>query len=368
LEDPVTNRLLDRIQGCLLGAQIGDAMGMPWEGMEPLAIQGHTLCAGVTGFTAPGEHSLPFLRQLKAGDTTDDWALTAANARALIRGKGDPLIKLIVDEHLRAFHRSTIGWGRTTKRAMDDIDTFLVSKGALGRDPCHLPARDPDHPNSGCGNGVAMKIAPFAIVHVLGHGSNDIFRLITEVMLHGQLTHPDPRAWVAAAGIAVMVARQLASPEEGPHAKSVIPEFGLLNEVRDLLQSFEGEIERQWGKSGDTFTGRLERILKCEANLLDASNPQLTAGDVAFILGGNGYHALESCTFAIAMALRHPTDFRSAILNTVNTGGDADTNASMVGAMVGARVGLSGIPEEWREFSPAFQESLELADRLYALK
>lgn len=364
----MTNRLLDRIQGCLLGAMIGDAMGMPWEGLEPLAIQGHTVCAGVTGFMAPGPYSIPPVRGLKAGDTTDDWALTAANARALIRGKGDILIKLIVDEHLKAFHRSAVGWGRTTKRAMDDIDTFLVSDGVLGRNPSLPPTRDPDHPNSGCGNGVAMKIAPFAIIHVLGHGSKDIFRLITEVVLHGQLTHPDPRAWVAAAGIAVMIARQLASPEEGPHATSVIPEFGLLNEVRDLLLSFEGEIDRQWGESGDAFTGRLERILGCEANLLDATNPQLTAGDVAFILGGNGYHALESCTFAIAMALRHPTDFRSAILNTVNTGGDADTNASMVGAMVGARVGLSGIPEEWRGFSPHFQEAIDLANQLYALK
>ena len=358
----MTTRLLDRIQGCLLGAMIGDAMGMPWEGMDLFGIM-NVIPLGVTGFTTPGEHSLPFLRQLKAGDTTDDWALTRANARALIRGKGDYVPKLIAEEHLAEFHRSTVGWGRTTKRAMEELEVYGLTQRALGRGPDSSAGPDPDHPKSGCGNGVAMKVAPLAIVHVLGHGAGTLDVLGQMVVRHGRLTHPDPRASIAAAGIAYLIMRALTSPNEPP--VDDWPASWQIEEVAEWLRTIEQALPAV--PPDDRFTGRLSRILDCPENLLDPSNRQITAQDLAFVLG-NGYHALESCAFAMAMALRHADDFRQAMLNTVNAGGDTDTNASMVGAMVGARVGLSGIPEEWRTFSPTFQEAVELADQLYALK
>jgi len=46
--------------------------------------------------------------------------------------------------------------------------------------------------------------------------------------------------------------------------------------------------------------------------------------------------------------LLHRPKFRDAVLDTANRGGDADTNAAIVGALVGSRVGVDGIPAEWR--------------------
>lgn len=46
--------------------------------------------------------------------------------------------------------------------------------------------------------------------------------------------------------------------------------------------------------------------------------------------------------------LLHRPVFRDAVLDAANRGGDADTNAAIVGALVGSSVGVDGIPPEWR--------------------
>jgi hypothetical protein len=45
--------------------------------------------------------------------------------------------------------------------------------------------------------------------------------------------------------------------------------------------------------------------------------------------------------------LRHPGDFRQAVEEVIALGGDADSTGAIVGGMVGATVGASGIPAEW---------------------
>jgi ADP-ribosylglycohydrolase len=62
-------------------------------------------------------------------------------------------------------------------------------------------------------------------------------------------------------------------------------------------------------------------------------------------------------------ALRYARSFEDGIAQVVREGGDADTNASVVGAMLGAKFGFAGIPKEfvdlmfvgqwlWREMTP----------------
>jgi hypothetical protein len=45
--------------------------------------------------------------------------------------------------------------------------------------------------------------------------------------------------------------------------------------------------------------------------------------------------------------LTHQNDFRSAIIDIIHCGGDTDTTAAIVGAIIGASTGLEGIPQEW---------------------
>jgi ADP-ribosylglycohydrolase len=46
--------------------------------------------------------------------------------------------------------------------------------------------------------------------------------------------------------------------------------------------------------------------------------------------------------------LKHPDDFESAILATLRAGGDSAGRASMIGAWLGAHLGINAIPKAWR--------------------
>jgi ADP-ribosylglycohydrolase len=44
-----------------------------------------------------------------------------------------------------------------------------------------------------------------------------------------------------------------------------------------------------------------------------------------------------------------PTDFETGLLKVINKGGDADTNASVAGSLLGAKFGFGAIPEKYIE-------------------
>jgi ADP-ribosylglycohydrolase len=72
------------------------------------------------------------------------------------------------------------------------------------------------------------------------------------------------------------------------------------------------------------------------------------------------YHQLPAAYYLTA---RFPHDFESAVLHAVNSGGENQARAVLVGALVGAQVGLSGIP---RRFLDGLDESETLQQ--YAMK
>ena len=45
----------------------------------------------------------------------------------------------------------------------------------------------------------------------------------------------------------------------------------------------------------------------------------------------------------------HATSYKEGILKIVLSGGDADTNAAVAGAILGAKFGICHIPEEWKD-------------------
>ena len=61
-----------------------------------------------------------------------------------------------------------------------------------------------------------------------------------------------------------------------------------------------------------------------------------------------GWTGDEAICAAMYVFLRHPTDPRAAILEAANSPGDSDSIACMVGALVGAHVGLRPFPDEWK--------------------
>lgn len=77
----------------------------------------------------------------------------------------------------------------------------------------------------------------------------------------------------------------------------------------------------------------------------------------------SGY-VFHTVPVALHAWLSHPDDFRQAVQETILCGGDTDTVAAIVGAVVGSRVGAAGIPEEWLQRLESWPRSNESVRRL----
>jgi ADP-ribosylglycohydrolase len=72
------------------------------------------------------------------------------------------------------------------------------------------------------------------------------------------------------------------------------------------------------------------------------------------------------CT-AYYLAAKFPTDFESAVLHAVNGGGQNVARASLVGALVGAMVGIEGIPQRFIDGLEHGSQILEWATQVARL-
>ena len=63
-----------------------------------------------------------------------------------------------------------------------------------------------------------------------------------------------------------------------------------------------------------------------------------------------------------------PLGFESALRQIVEGGGDTDTNGAVAGAVLGARYGVSAIPQRWLDCIPQRDRIEQLADDLLALE
>lgn len=323
---------ISKAQGALMGIAIGDALGMPVETMIHEEILKETKGLGITNFVNPLNRK-DWSVGIKAGETTDDWQLTKAVAISIIRTQGQFDILDCANEHVCEFNRSTFGWGKTTRVAIQEVkegiripgsyNPFLFSEGG------------------GCGNGVIMKIAPLAIANASLLQSQE--KLWNDVKALGELTHPDIRASVSAYAVAIIFREVF---------KNSMLEINNKKFLKRIIHAVE-EVEDLENVDPEFLSDRLKKLF----GVLD--NPNKLRQTV-----GSGFFALDTAAFAIGTFLRHPTNFKAGILEAVNAGGDTDTNASIVGGLIGANVGINAIPEEWRNFNPQFKTSLYLGKML----
>ncbi len=341
--------LVSRIQATLYGVAIGDAMGMPWEMMTHTEILEATKGSGVSGFSDPVQRKLKGTMNLKAGDTTDDWQLTAANIRSLVRS-GEYNHVDCATEHVNELMKTRFGWGKTTKNSIQKIARLLYGSVLEGkkRDDVKIPEAEPilsGKPGAGCGNGVAMKIAPIALFYYLRDGI-DPNSLWEVVRLHGSLTHPDIRATIAAYALALTL--QIAIDPKHRSQKYILKFLQQeCRRIEDFYPTFDLNVSDVFGK-----------IIKDDLRLID------TPDQLREVVGTSCF-SLESVPFAIATFLRHPSDFRAGVLEAINAGGDTDSAGSMVGALIGANCGLDVIPIEWKDFRPEYTQALGLGEALF---
>jgi hypothetical protein len=79
-------------------------------------------------------------------------------------------------------------------------------------------------------------------------------------------------------------------------------------------------------------------------------SPELPAHWAAGMLGhGINISAQDTVGYCLWCAGSFLSDYEAALWHTASGLGDVDTNCAIVGGIVGARVGLDGMPTEWRQ-------------------
>lgn len=292
--------LPEKIKGMFLGVLIGDALGMPAEIYTPEQIvKKFGRLTTYQKSTREGWENKP------TGSYTDDTQLTLAVANGLIEGKGLDM-DFQAEFHLKAYHNSTSGWGGTTKLAMENLDNGE-----------HWTESAPKGKNVGYGNGMPMKIAPLAAYIALSpkkYKKALEFSALLSDMTHGT---PISRAAGQAQWEGLYYCLTTAPKDFNiEHFKTVVINACKVNHA-------------------DEFVEKLEQAFTLE-------------DDTAIeIIGGKGkqrFSCLTSIPLAYYCFVKNPDSIESVYL-AANAGGDTDTNASIVGALLGALFGVSIFPK-----------------------
>ena len=295
---PVEKARRDRIEGALLGAACGDALGVPYEfGSASLAAgEVPRMIGGGLGPYAPGEWS-------------DDTQMAVVIAR-VAAGQG-----LRAVDALDAIVAGWVGWldcgatdvGTQTRQVLDRVtetgSTRLWSSASSESSALHRRT------GRTAGNGSLMRTAPVALAFL-----DDPHVLTLMARWVSEATHHDPLAGDACVLWCHAIRRAVLDGE--------MPDLAALVEVIPVVR------RQQWA-----------------GWITDAE--RRPPSDFA----PNGY--VVTALQAAWSAIRHPvgdgTPLVASLNAAVHAGDDTDTVAAIAGALLGAAHGASALPEEWLE-------------------
>lgn len=288
-------KLGDAAVGCLLGTAIGDAMGLACEGLG--ADRQRRWYPSLDGY-----HLL-----FGKGLCSDDTEHTCMVAQAILVSGGDPA----------AFERDfawrlrwwflglPAGIGLATLRSIVKLWLFLPSqyRGVHS-----------------AGNGPAMRSAILGVCF-----ADDEPRLKEFVRASTRLTHTDPKAECGAMAIALAARCSMRG---------------------DSFDAFAGDLRRLTSEHGAAATEMNDMVERIGHSVSIGRSTREFVATLGCADGVSGY-MYHSVPAVLHAWLSHPRDYAAAVKEVIRCGGDSDTTAAMLGAIVGAGVGKPGIPREW---------------------
>jgi len=318
-------RHLDRARGALLGLAVGDALGTTYEFERIEQPPYPALAAGPATDVVGGG---PF--ELEAGQVTDDTQLAVCLARSLAERGGLDVADVAARYVAWSAHAFDIG-------AQTGAAIERLGQG----DPPSSAALDVwrEHGRRPAGNGSLMRTAPIAVAL---RGAPE-HALIDAAIADSLITHADPRCALACAAFDAAIAAAIAEPLDGRALVAV---------ARRALERGWQRLDAAWAGGGAQGDDDRAHLARAAADL---------AGDLDAALGGEPdvhgeeLHLHRTAGF-VRVAFRlafwhavHTPSWRDALVDVASRGGDADTNAAIAGALLGARDGAEAIPAAWAD-------------------
>ncbi len=307
------------ILGGLANALIGDAMGSATETLTPEEI--HQKFGGkVTRFLEPPEGT--FAGGRRAGQVTDDTTQMLQIIDALVENDGRVTVDLVAQQLLRwaeneeLFRRFA---GPTTRKAIQLLQQ--------GKDPHETGI--PEKMGMGISNGAAMKIAPAGWLH-----PGDLDAAVQDAVTLCVPTHNADVAFAGAAAIAAAIAACLIP---GTCQLSVVDAA-----IYGARKGYEIGKERALVLRSPSMVDRIQLAVEIAISQTDFETICERLAEVI----GCGLPIIEAVPFAIGVFVASRGDPNLAVIGAVNMGGDADTTATITGAVAGTYAGISRIDQE----------------------
>jgi ADP-ribosylglycohydrolase len=294
----------DTAYGALVGAAVGDAAGATLEFYNGQEI---TTQIAEHAMTMPGGGALG----VAPGQITDDTELALSLARVL--ATSNPKDKFPIDKialsYIEWYKSRPFDIGNTCATAFACSDTF----NGVGSIAQHM-INTSYHKNSlSEANGALMRVTPIAVW--LSQCSQK--QLLTCAALDAQLSHPNPICQEANIIYVMIVAHLINNPGDAGGAIKIAEDFVRKTPVQQRIND--------WVLRDSKL--KYEHICK----------------DVKTNIGW----VKHGFTLALHF-LRNKTPFHEAIKKTLMCGGDTDTNACIVGGVMGAYWGESHIPSSMK--------------------
>lgn len=306
--------LASRLAGGVWGNLVGDAMGVPYEFLEPEQI-------GEVRWGHRGGWGVP------AGTWSDDGSLMLALLDSLLEAGFDP------DDQ----GRRTVHWadgGAYTPDHEGRFDIGGTTSAAIAALRSGVPAIDAGPASAdACGNGSLMRILPLALV---ARDRPDT-ALIERAHLASRVTHGHPRCQVACAAYVLVAARLLRRDAVGPAPAA---------ELRALL---------------DVSLTVLRGVYAADAPL---SSHLAALDELEAWTGRSGRGYVLDSFWSAWDALAGAESYAATIERAIAYGHDTDTTAAIAGGLAGIRFGWEGIPVAWRRGMRDRAQVTALVDRL----
>ncbi len=307
----------ERFKGLIVGTAVGDALGLPCEGLTRKQI------ARIR--SGRWRHRFLFGR----GFVSDDTDHTILVALSLMAEPGSA-------ERFETFFARRLRWWLAGLPVGVGRATYLsILRLWLG----FRPERSGIY---SAGNGPAMRCALVGAFF-----AKDRTRMNAYLEVQTRITHKDPRALVGARAVAILA------------AMIVDEDLRRRPNIDALCAAL-----RSAGASDEEWSDLCEEIRR-------AALDQLSVGDFASRLGladgvsGYIYHTVPVAIYAWHA---HFGDFEATVSEAMECGGDTDTVGAIAGALAGATTGERGIASDWIEGLAAWPHGLrymrELAERL----
>ena len=214
--------------------------------------------------------------------------------------------------------------------------------GVTCMNACEAMASGAKAVNNSKGCGGIMRMAPVGLINTSpGFSGVELQRLGAQL---AELTHCHELGWMPA-GVFAHIVSLLARDEASSVREAATQALNTLPEAFPNAH----------------YLGQLQELLRYTLRLADSDMPDLEAIHAL----GEGWVAEEALAIGLLCSLRHEDDFAGAITSAVNHGGDSDSTGAIAGNIIGAHLGLAGIPRRYLEHLELSDTISKIADDLF---